>query len=455
MDALRRKYIEYFTNTNFTVFAPATGCVYVRRGGGYATPSHNRRCGTCCGASDQTSPMCQGASGGGALHGISEAEMQSRCAADAACVGYSRNVGGPEVWFRPLTQIDKVVAHSDWETYDERCDDWLQRTTKTGLEALQATLSASAESCLSWVHSNVDFAHTPKYRFHNRTEAAQFANLVRTHLPCLAKGYLLQTNREAVLHDTILALFQYLLARGVNRTLDPVTEVGLREWDFFRSGDFSMAGSEGLFFLRLEGGWGFTAVAMRAELQAAGLLEDVLAPLGVWTGSFANGSYLLDSPFAERQGLNSDLTRILLTDRLAYVMALDAEGDARGTRAAHFATFGRWAAKALGMNVGQGGTFKPDGMCYAHQFHYGNAYGIYLLREGARAAYFLHGTPYALPSEVVGRLGKGLWTLQVYTADFDCPRAVAGRIVSAVSTLDKFWCAPRSQIPADFTTVAR
>ena len=108
-------------------------------------------------------------------------------------------------------------------------------------------------------------------------------------------------------------------------------------------------------------------------------------------------------------------------------------------QAAHFGAFLRWVTKALGLNTGQGNTFKPDGVCYAHQFHYGNAYGIYLLREAARAAYLLHRTPYALPADLLGRLGKGLWALQVYTADFDCPRALAGRIVGAVGTLHKFW----------------
>ena len=128
------------------------------------------------------------------------------------------------------------------------------------------------------------------------------------------------------------AFFRYLMARGVNRTLDPVADVGLREWTFYTQGEFSMAGSDGLFFLRLEGGWGFTIVALRAELQAAGLLDDVMAPLDVWTGSFANGSYLLDSPFMDRPGFNSDLTRVLLHDRLAYVLALDTQGDDRGTQ---------------------------------------------------------------------------------------------------------------------------
>ena len=120
MEALRRKYVAYYTDTAFNVSVqldPAS-CAYVWRGAGYATPTNNRRCGTCCGANDRASPMCAGASAGGALHGITEAEVRARCAADAACIGYSRNVGGSSVWYRPLTQIKSIGAHSDWETYE-------------------------------------------------------------------------------------------------------------------------------------------------------------------------------------------------------------------------------------------------------------------------------------------------------------------------------------------------
>ena len=83
----------------------------------------NRRCGTGCGANDTSSAMCEGASDDGRL-GIALAEMEARCAADAAvdasgCVGFGQFQGG---YFRPITHCKGAMI--------------LRATPRTALTAL-------------------------------------------------------------------------------------------------------------------------------------------------------------------------------------------------------------------------------------------------------------------------------------------------------------------------------
>ena len=59
---------------------PPHGCSFPKMGDGWPN-ARGRRCGTCCGAADTSSPMCSGTTGDGQLR-VSEAEVQHRCAND-------------------------------------------------------------------------------------------------------------------------------------------------------------------------------------------------------------------------------------------------------------------------------------------------------------------------------------------------------------------------------------
>jgi hypothetical protein len=76
----------------------------------------NRRCGQSCGANDTTSAMCQGSTVDGRLS-LSFAEVQARCAADTACVGFGQFSGS---YFRPVTFFTSLDDHShpgQWKTW--------------------------------------------------------------------------------------------------------------------------------------------------------------------------------------------------------------------------------------------------------------------------------------------------------------------------------------------------
>lgn len=123
---MRPHAIHVFANSNFS-----SSCKFVSQGLGYAEPAgSNRRCGTCCGASDMSSPMCVGATAGGELY-VTDEVVQARCAVDDTCKGYSRCTGARacdadptfgDSYVRPITDISRVVStDTKWETFEKVC----------------------------------------------------------------------------------------------------------------------------------------------------------------------------------------------------------------------------------------------------------------------------------------------------------------------------------------------
>ena len=89
------------------------------RGRGFAWPAFsNRRCGTCCGANDTASFLCQGTTWDGKVY-LNHSEAVLRCAADSECVGFSEHEDG---YVRPVTYIGALTndGSSKFTTY-ERC----------------------------------------------------------------------------------------------------------------------------------------------------------------------------------------------------------------------------------------------------------------------------------------------------------------------------------------------
>ena len=91
---------------------------FVERGRGFAWPAgSNRRCGTCCGANDTSSTMCQGTTWDGKVF-LNHSEAVVRCAEDAACIGFSAHVDG---YIRPVTYIGALTddGTSKFTTYEQ------------------------------------------------------------------------------------------------------------------------------------------------------------------------------------------------------------------------------------------------------------------------------------------------------------------------------------------------
>lgn len=95
----------------------------------------SRRCGSCCGASDTTSALCQNTTEDGRLS-VTQAEMESRCLADDTCAGFALNTeeGG---YYRPLLHVDQVdVSDSKWQYWSKASspptgDSYLIRSSAT------------------------------------------------------------------------------------------------------------------------------------------------------------------------------------------------------------------------------------------------------------------------------------------------------------------------------------
>merc|ERR1712107_553475 len=97
-------------------------CTVVFAGTGFPEPDmSNRRCGTCCGASDTTSQMCWGATWDGELNEATESEVMARCAVDGECGGYgfSTTAGG---YFRPVKSFSSLGSSDiKWDTVQKVC----------------------------------------------------------------------------------------------------------------------------------------------------------------------------------------------------------------------------------------------------------------------------------------------------------------------------------------------
>eukprot|EP01052_Picozoa_sp_SAG31_P008512 SAG31_NODE_431_length_15775_cov_3.350663_14_plen_423_part_00 len=75
------------------------------------------RCGTLRGAQDMgKTPMCKNTTDDGKLY-ISLADIESRCAADARCAGFSRDSKDGPPYYRPQSQIKSIVNDPKWTTW--------------------------------------------------------------------------------------------------------------------------------------------------------------------------------------------------------------------------------------------------------------------------------------------------------------------------------------------------
>ena len=70
-----------------------------------------------CGADDMgTTPMCKGTTDDGKLF-VTLAEVESRCAADARCAGFSQDTRDGPPYFRPQQKIAAIGKDPKWATW--------------------------------------------------------------------------------------------------------------------------------------------------------------------------------------------------------------------------------------------------------------------------------------------------------------------------------------------------
>eukprot|EP00286_Rhodomonas_abbreviata_P001307 CAMPEP_0181289836 /NCGR_PEP_ID=MMETSP1101-20121128/1096_1 /TAXON_ID=46948 /ORGANISM="Rhodomonas abbreviata, Strain Caron Lab Isolate" /LENGTH=366 /DNA_ID=CAMNT_0023394087 /DNA_START=340 /DNA_END=1436 /DNA_ORIENTATION=+ len=237
---------------------------------------------------------------------------------------------------------------------------------------------------------------------------------------------------EQVLDFTV-DCFNWLVRRGVNETN---FEPGLYDdWDaagkisFADPGDPSIAWTT-VFNTRVENTLGVSVLLLRDALESRNALQGPLGALKVLTKRWGHGTRWL----SEQQqwfdyGMNTDQSRMLLADRLHYVLAIDAAGDEFGTRAQHLAAWRRWAERALNEDSTVHYGCKPDGSISHHRMFYGNGYGFDIIPWAGYAAHILDQSPWALSPAALENIVKAVSMVRAYAPGGDSPRSVGGRLV--------------------------
>eukprot|EP00931_Biecheleriopsis_adriatica_P104469 TRINITY_DN7913_c1_g1_i1.p1 TRINITY_DN7913_c1_g1~~TRINITY_DN7913_c1_g1_i1.p1 ORF type:complete len:1029 (-),score=170.52 TRINITY_DN7913_c1_g1_i1:32-3118(-) len=280
-------------------------------------------------------------------------------------------------------------------------------------------------------------------------DGERIKSLFRYQLPDLALTYRLMKGKHKRKYlSKILAAYRQVAEAGINGShFEPqISQKSLtvRETLAFEP-------TADTVFLRLEGGFGRSLALLHDELDEAGLLSpNISEPAGglfaalrqktrLWE---ANTAYMNSTMFDD-PGLNTDASRILITDRLAYCLCLESSGDSSGNRSQHFGALKEWLEKALALVTTPKEAFKVDGDLQGHAMFYGNAYPYHLLPLIAEAALVLEGTPWALSKGALHRTAHALHVQYLYTVKGASPRAVGGRLVPSdrYAVHSGHWCA--------------
>ena len=274
-------------------------------------------------------------------------------------------------------------------------------------------------------------------------DADEVKNLLRNNLRPLAEAASSfhsrgETTAAADASDAVNAALIGLAKRGINATgFDPKF---VDEWDVRGQFEFrSSSEHKGrTMFNREDAGLAAAVLHMRTHFfnasssSSSSPLNDSLGALRTFTSHWgAERRYHNETYHGTTSGLNSDLARILLTSRLWYCLALETKGDGYATRAEHLDAWKAHAERALGINGGIMGTFKPDGTLNHHMMHYGTDYPYKIPFLAAAAAVVTQGTPWQLSDTAALNVAKSLVVAFSFTAAGDAPRSVGGRLMGA------------------------
>ncbi len=251
------------------------------------------------------------------------------------------------------------------------------------------------------------------------TDKNVYSNLVEQKLIRLVflyqiKGPLATPNpnyHSPTLKDTILNIFGYLKARGINSTCN---------FNIFNSA--SMESSEIFNSVALRSSAYATAVfMMKNELLAAGQLAHHIGALANLTSFLdpTNPNYHFTYP-----GFNTDVIRSTAQQRFCYILAQD---NSSSTRVADMAFFKNFLSNALLPANGWSDCIKPDLSTYHHKGGYLNSYGVGALHEASILYLMLSNTSYKLNASAQQNLKNAILNYSKLCKDFELPRASAGR----------------------------
>jgi chondroitin AC lyase len=290
---------------------------------------------------------------------------------------------------------------------------------------------ADAAGCFSENNRSLDFWDYNDAKV-LRTELYYLHNLAFKYVSGDFGGFTSTQTR-----DFVVAGLRRLVERGL---IEAKSDPGLYDghWDTqgtlyfaWKDNTYRPGYSQVMFATRFEGMFGKILMLLREELKTEGIFDDLMGALRAMTRRWGHGQKWLEDTHWFTFGENTDQGRVLLTDRLHYVLALDDAGDSDGTRAQHMEAFKQWAERLFIQDTTVHYCFKPDGTLHHHQMIYANGYPYDILPWASFAAYILADTPWALSRDAVDNIARASRVLQMLSAGTSTPRSVGGRLVSA------------------------
>ncbi|CAA9198977.1 chondroitinase family polysaccharide lyase [Flavobacterium collinsii] len=226
---------------------------------------------------------------------------------------------------------------------------------------------------------------------------------------------------STALRDSILALFNYMKAKGISSTTDfaylsiPATE------EVITSGHGICLRSSG---------YATSVFLMKDELVAAGEFTHHLGALKTLT-AFISPDY--PNFNFTNPGFNSDVIRSSIQQRFCYVLAQD---DASGTKVTDMDFLKRFIDNALKISNGWNDCIKPDFITYHHRGAYSNSYGVEALQQSSIMNMMLKNTSYELNTEAQSNLKNAILTYSKFSKGFEIPLGLAGRFPTNTDALN-------------------
>lgn len=225
---------------------------------------------------------------------------------------------------------------------------------------------------------------------------------------------------SAGLRDTILNIFNYLKAKGINSTtnLNMTVFPSLETIEIHRSVVLRSSAYATAVFL------------MKDELVAAGAFNDHMGALNNMTSFIVPGNPNFNFTYP---GFNTDVIRSMMQQRFCYVLTLD---DTSSTRVANMAFLRDFMNNALLAGYGWSDCIKPDGITYHHIGAYSNTYGANALHVVSILNMILKNTAYQLSAAAEQNLKRAAMNYRKFSIDFTMPRGLGGRFPTNTTALD-------------------
>lgn len=278
--------------------------------------------------------------------------------------------------------------------------------------------------------SDYDFANPgPVWDFTISTDQSAYQVLVEQKLIRLVFLYHLKgstTNpnpdyHSTALRDTILSLFNYMKAKGINGNTNfgyltiPATEEVI---------------TSGRGVCLRSSGYATAIFLMKDELIAAGEFTHHMEALNALT-AFMSPEY----PYFNftNPGFNTDVIRSSIQQRLCYVLAQD---DSASSKLSNMDFLKRFINNALKISNGWNDCIKPDFTTYHHRGAYSNSYGVEALHQSSIINMMLKNTAYELNTEAQSNLKTAIMTYSKFSKSFEMPLGIAGRFPSNTDALN-------------------